>query len=162
MATLQTFFRANTDTVSTLIQAAGSTVAATPLFTKTIRVELGVQASPITRVTTNILAGATLDGLITGTGSAYINISVVGRGAANAATDGAIIQVKNNSTFANAANNTVSNVLTNLGDTLIMPWRVDIAGDTDIDACPTIDANLTVAAAAGKYVDLYVTVYTNA
>jgi hypothetical protein len=162
MATLKTFFRANTDTISTLVQSNGSVDVGTPFFTKTIRVSLGVQLSPITRITTNILAGATLDALITSTGSAYINISVVGRGAANDATDGAIIQVKNLSTLAVAANNTVTNVLTNLGDTLILPWRVDIGGDTDIDACPTIDANLTVAAATGKYVDLYVAVYTNA
>lgn len=157
MASLNTFFRVNTDTVTTLIQSSGNIDGVTPFFTKTVRVLEGT-ATPATAITSNILAGATLDNLIGATGVAYIFVQVAGRGSANATTDGATVMVKNLSTFAAAANNTVSHTLINVGDNVLMPWRID-TGDTDIDKCPTVDATLNVAAATDVYVDLEISVF---
>lgn len=158
MATLNTFFRANTDTVSTLIQASGSTAAVTPLFTKTVRVSKSSPATPVTTVTSNIISGDGLDLLIGSTGVVYISIQVVARGSALIATDGATVTVKNLSTLALAAGNTVSHTLINVGDNVLIPWRIN-TGDSDIDACPTVDATLNIATGANKYVDLAVNVF---
>ena len=156
MATLQTFFRANTDTVSTLIQATGATVAVTPLFTKTVRVSKGTAGGAST-ITSNILDGLLLDGLIGATGVVYISIQVVARGSALLAAEGATVMIKNLST-GTAVNNSVLHTLINVGDDVLIPWRVNIA-DIDIDQCPMVDATLTVGALANKYVDLAVNVF---
>lgn len=158
MATLRNFFRANTDTISTLIQASGTTAAVTPLFTKTVRVSKAAPATPVTTVTSNIISGDGLDVLLGATGVAYISIQVVARGSALTAAEGATVTVKNFSTFADAINNTVSHTLTNVGDNVLIPWRI-VTGDDDIDKCPTVDATLNVAAGAGKTVDLAVSVF---
>jgi hypothetical protein len=168
MASLKTFFRANTDTISTLVQSNGSVNVGTPLFTKTLRVSAAA-ATPVTDPTTNIISGDGLDVLIAAigaaqvpavtTGAAYILIQVVAKGSALSSTQGATVKVKNLSTEAAAENNTISHALVNVGDSVLIPWRVD-STDTDIDKCPTVDATLnTTPAGADKYVDLAVSVF---
>ena len=163
MASLNTFFRVNTDTVTTLIQSSGNIDGVTPFFTKTVRVLEG-SATPATATNTNILAGSVLDTLIAAidpvatTGVAYIFIQVAGRGSALLAAEGATVMVSNLSTFPAAEFNIVSHTLINVGDNVLMPWRVDSA-DTDIDLCPNIDATLTVGALANRYIDLEISVF---
>ena len=167
MASLNTFFRVNTDTVTTLIQSSGNIDGVTPFFTKTVRV-LESSATPATATNTNILDGSALDTLIAAiasaqvppvtTGVAYIFIQVAGRGSLNAPTDGAKVMVSNLSTFAAAEFNIVSHTLINVGDNVLMPWRVDSA-DQDIDQCPNIDATLTVPSATDVYIDLEISVF---
>lgn len=157
MATIQQFYRFNTDTVSTLSQAYGS-VTATPLISKNIRVSIGTAAT--IAATNNILDSALLTTLVTGTGNFYIAIQVAGRSTALNATDGARIYVQNEST--GIANSQVAyHKLTNNGDSVLIPWQV-ISTDPDVDAAPNIGASLSVVAGAGKYIDLEITVLYNA
>jgi len=162
MATFNNFFRVNTDNVSVLVQESGASSLGTELFAKTIRVEEDGSALVTSGTGTNIIGGTILDTLIGATGNVYIYMEVVGRGPSLAATDGVKVLVKNLSTApAGAVNNTSYHTLVELTDNLVLPWNVATA-DTDTDKFPTLDAGLTVAAAAGKYVDIYVAVYYNA
>ena len=157
MATIQQLYRFNTNTVSTLSQVTGF-ASATLLISKTIRVSVGTAAT--IAASNKILDSALLTGLVSGAGNFYIAIQVAGRSTALAATDGARIYVQN--TSSGITNNQVAyHKLTNLGDSVLIPWQI-LTTDGDVDTAPNIGASLSVAAAAGKYIDLEVIVLYNA
>jgi len=159
MATFNNFFRAYTDDLSLFLSYNGTTTAATQLYSKTVRVTEQVQGTPATTdVKTAILNGIEFGDVIPvgGFDKAYLYLELKSRSSVLAATDAVTAIVTNNSTTgANAAS---YHTLLNAGDNVVIPWQT-LQGDNDVNEVCSLDLGLSVAAATGKYADVYVAVY---
>ena len=161
MATFTNYFRAYTEDGGVMVVKNGVTTAATQLYSKTVKVSVQAQGSPaITDVKTAILDAAVLGTTVplTGRGKTYLYLELQKRSSALAATDAVTAIVTNAASATAIIDSATYHTLLNVGDNVIIPWQV-LTTDTDADRTFSLDLGMSVAAASGKYFEVYVSVY---